>query len=96
MLNGENVGTATLIKESGTDFELAKMAVTEHAKGKNILMEHCVAEARKNGAAKLILLSNRSLTPAISLYKKFAFQEVPVTNNPYTRGNIKMELNLLK
>lgn len=93
-LDGKNVGTATLIKEGENAFELAKMAVTESAKGKgigNILMEHCLAEVRKLGAEKVILLSNRNLTPAISLYEKYGFVEVPITENPYARGNIKME-----
>lgn len=94
--DGKNIGTATLIREH-ENFELAKMAVTETAKGLgigNLLMQHCIKEAKKMGAKKLILLSNRSLTPAISLYKKFGFREVPVSDNPYARGNIKMELEL--
>ncbi len=96
-LDGNNVGTVTLIKESDTEYELAKMAVTESAKGNgigNILMEYCILEAKKKGAEKLILLSNRGLTPAITLYKKYGFEEVPITNNPYARGDIKMELVL--
>lgn len=95
--DGVNLGTATLIKEGDTEFKLAKMAVTEAAKGKgigNLLMEHCISEAQKLGAKKIILLSNRSLTPAITLYKKYGFAEVPISNNPYARGNIKMELVL--
>lgn len=58
-LDGNNVGTVTLIKESDTEYELAKMAVTESAKGNgigNILMEHCILEAKKSSAEKLILL----------------------------------------
>lgn len=93
-LEGKNVGTVTLIKENDKEFELAKMAVTESAKGNgigNILMEHSISEAKRLGAEKLILLSNRSLMPAITLYEKFGFVEVPITNNPYARGNIKME-----
>lgn len=96
-LDGENVGTASLIYEEPGVYELAKMAVTESAKGHgigNVLMEHCIAEARKLGAKKIILLSNRGLTPAISLYKKYGFEEIPLTNNPYARGDIKMEKKL--
>lgn len=92
--NGKNIGTASLIKEDDATFELAKMAVTEDAKGKgvgNLLMAHCIAEAEKLGAKKIILLSNRSLGAAIHLYEKYGFVEVPITNNPYARGNIKME-----
>lgn len=95
---GDNiVGTASLLKEHGT-YELAKMAVTEDYKGHGIgkrLMEHCIEQVRTFGTDKLILLSNRSLLPAIEMYKKFGFVEVPVDENtPYERCNIKMELTL--
>ena len=91
------VGTASLLKEHGV-YELAKMAVTEEFKGRGIgklLMTHCIEEAKKLGTEKVILLSNRSLTPAIEMYKKFGFTEVPVDGEtPYERCNIKMELPL--
>ena len=91
------VGTASLLKEHEV-YELAKMAVTEEYKGHGIgkrLMEHCIQQARTLGTDKLILLSNRSLIPAIEMYEKFGFKEVPVDENtPYARCNIKMELYL--
>lgn len=89
------VGTASLLKEHDI-YELAKMAVTEDYKGKgigNLLMEHCIAEAKKLGTKKLMLISNRSLTPALKMYEKYGFKEVPIEEEmPYERGNIKMEL----
>lgn len=89
------VGTASLLKEHDI-YELAKMAVTEDYKGKgigNLLMEHCIAEAKKLGTKKLMLISNRSLTPALTMYEKYGFKEVPIEEEmPYERGNIKMEL----
>lgn len=89
------VGTASLLKEHDI-YELAKMAVTEDYKGKgigNLLMEHCIAEAKKLGTKKLMLISNRSLTPALTMYEKYGFKEVPFEEEmPYERGNIKMEL----
>ena len=90
------VGTASLIPDNG-ELELAKMAVTETSKGLgigNLLMEKAVSEAKAMHYGKLILLSNRSLTPAISLYRKYGFTEVPMGHNPYARGNIKMEKKL--
>lgn len=91
------VGTASLLKEHGV-FELAKIAVTADFKGQgigNILLEHCLQEAKKLGAEKLILLSNRSLKPALKMYEKFGFEEVPLAEEtPYERCNIKMELKL--
>lgn len=89
------VGTASLLKEHGI-YELAKMAVTEDQKGNgigNLLMEHCIDEAKKLVSEKLILISNRSLTPALTMYEKYGFREVPIEEEmPYERGNIKMEL----
>lgn len=89
------VGTASLLKDHDI-YELAKMAVTEDYKGKgigNLLMEHCIAEAKKLGTKKLMLISNRSLTPALTMYEKYGFKEVPIEEEmPYERGNIKMEL----
>ena len=91
------VGTASLLKEHEI-YELAKMAVTEECKGLgigNLLMEHCIEEAKKLGTEKLILLSNRSLKPALTMYEKFGFKEAPVDEEtPYERCNIKMELLL--
>lgn len=90
------VGTSALLKEHDI-YELAKMAVTEDFKGHgigNILMEHSIKQAKKLGTEKLILLSNRSLKPALTMYEKFGFVEVPVDEEtPYERCNIKMELN---
>ncbi|MGA9212406.1 GNAT family N-acetyltransferase [Kaistella sp.] len=88
------VGTSALLKEHDI-YELAKMAVTEDFKGHGIgklLMQHCINETRKLGTEKLMLISNRSLIPAIEMYKKFGFIEIPLGNVPYERGNIKMEL----
>ena len=91
------VGTAALLKEHD-GYELAKMAVTENFQGQGIgkiLMEHSLREAKKLGLEKLILLSNRSLKPALAMYEKFGFVEVPLDEEtPYERANIKMELKI--
>lgn len=88
-------GTASLLKESDR-FDLAKMAVTEDSKGKgigNLLMDRCMAEAKKLGAEKIVLTSNRILILAITMYEKYGFREVPIREDiPCERGNIRMEL----
>ncbi|KMQ70948.1 GNAT family N-acetyltransferase [Chryseobacterium koreense] len=92
------VGTASLLHEHG-EYELAKMAVTEDFKGHgigNLLMKHCIDQAKKSGIPKLVLISNRSLTPALTMYQKFGFREIPLGEVPYARGDIKMELDLRK
>lgn len=93
-LNNEIVGTASLIKVTDDEFALAKMAVTEHAKGKHIgtlLLEHCLHFAAQKGIKKLILYSNRRLANAIHLYRKYGFIEVALEPDRLERADIKME-----
>ena len=87
-------GTVSLLKLKEDVFELAKMAVAESLQGKkigNLLMEYCIDFAKKLDATKLVLYSNRKLLPALHLYKKFGFIEVPLENSEYKRSDIKME-----
>lgn len=90
------VGTVALIKRDNAVFELSKMAVTPKYKGLKIglqLMNYCIAFAKKNQFERLFLDSSRKLTPAINLYKKVGFVEIPVPKDtPYERCNIRMEL----
>lgn len=92
----EAVGTVALIHINNETFELAKMAVTSRYRGFSIgkkLMEACIEFARKNGIKRLILESNTKLIPAIKLYRKYGFVEIPLDpNTPYERANIRMEL----
>lgn len=95
--NGQIAGTATLIFIEPGIYELGKMAVTERLQGKGIahrLLEHCIAKAAQLGATKIILYSNTKLHPAINLYRKFGFAEVPLLNSHYVRSDIKMEKEL--
>ena len=92
--NNEILGTASLMKIDDTTFELSKMAVSDKAQGLGIgnkLLVHCLAVAEENNIKKLVLYSNRMLLPAIHLYEKFGFVEVPLGNISYERANIKME-----
>jgi drug/metabolite transporter (DMT)-like permease/ribosomal protein S18 acetylase RimI-like enzyme len=93
----EIVGTASLIKVDDTTFELAKFAVVEQYKGRKIgsaLLEKCLDTAKREKAQKLILYTSSKLTPAIELYKKFGFTELPVINTKYTGADVKMEMNI--
>ena len=52
-------------------------------------------KARDLGAEKVILYSNRILVPAITMYHKLGFTEVPIEKDiVYERSDIKMEINL--
>ncbi|MFH7015661.1 GNAT family N-acetyltransferase [Flavobacterium sp. FlaQc-47] len=92
--NEEILGTVSLMKVDKTTFELSKMAVSNKAQGLGIgnkLLVHCLAVAEENNIKKLFLYSNRMLLPAIHLYEKFGFTEVPLGNVSYERADIKME-----
>lgn len=96
LLRDEVVGTVALLKVGEDSFELAKMAVTSKYRGLKIgdkLMSACLKYAKKVGKKQVFLLSNRKLIPAITLYKKFGFHEVPLDpNNLYERTDIQMEI----
>ena len=91
------VGTCALLKITDISFELGKMAVTEKAQGLKIgsyLGQAAIAEAKKMGATKLELYTHSSLKPALYLYQKLGFRQVPGPTGEYKRSDIKMELNL--
>ena len=95
---GQVIGTCALIRLENEKAELAKMAVSEEAKGKQVgllLGEFAVERARARGFQTLVLESNRKLTPAISLYKKLGFIEKSFPHpSEYSRADIYMELSL--
>jgi len=95
--NDEIVGTCALIKINHDSYELAKMAVAEHARGKGIgwcLGQAAIAKARELGAKTVFLESNTILKPAIKLYQKLGFRKIVGHPSSYKRCNIQMELKL--
>ncbi len=93
-LNGEIVGTASLLKKSETVYELGKLAVSDKAQGHGIgtiLIEHCLNIAKQKQITTLILYSNTTLQSAIHLFRKYGFEEVELESGVYERANIKME-----
>ena len=95
--DGQLVGTCALIPEGHGVFELAKMAVAPSAQGLGIgwaLGQAALAKARQLGARRVELLSNSRLLPALALYRKLGFQDLPVPSSPYQRTDVKMGLDL--
>lgn len=94
------VGCCALLPMEPDGFELAKMAVSEHLRGKGIgrkLIEYAITEARRLGASRLYLETNRKLANAIHLYESVGFQHVSpdqVIPSPYARANVFMELKI--
>jgi len=92
--NDAIVGTVSLIKIDNTTFELSKMAVTGSVQGMGVgkkMIQHCLEVVKVKKIEKLILYSNKKLLPAIYLYEKFGFIEVPLEGGVYERADIKME-----
>lgn len=94
---GRNVGTVAMIRMEEGVYELAKLAVTEAVKGLHIgdlLMEAAIGFAKDAHAKKIILFTNSKLIPAIHLYHKHGFLDVPLIDNEYEESDMKMELLL--
>ena len=91
-------GTCAVLRENADTFELAKMAVSEEARGRgygDLLMEAAIGFARRAGARRLFLVSNTALAPALALYRKHGFVEVPIAgSHGYQRADIQLELGL--
>jgi len=100
LYNGFPVGVCALCPmpdESPYDFELAKLAVNNSIQRKGIGRRLCgavVNKARELGGNMLFLESNTRLKPAIALYRKLGFKELPEYHPAYARGDIQMELPL--
>jgi putative acetyltransferase len=89
------VGSAALIKENPTQYELAKMAVSPAFRGNGIskmLMEACLDKAKKSGAQKIYLSSNSQLKTALKLYEQYGFTYTTVKGSHYATADVMMEL----
>jgi PhzF family phenazine biosynthesis protein len=77
--------------------ELTKMAVDARRRGHGIgaeLMRAALRDARARGTRTLLLDTHSSLRPAIALYQRFGFRQVPLRASPYRRSDVSMELDL--
>jgi len=93
----EPIGTVALIRMEDGGFEVAKMTVSEAARGSGLgraLMDACIAHARALGAPRLYLETNSALAPARALYAACGFVELPPRETPYARADVFMELKL--
>ncbi len=96
---GNPVGICALCKKDSPkyDYELAKLAVSVEARGMGagtLLCQAVIDKAREMGGKRLFLESNTLLKPAIHIYLKLGFRELPELHPAYARGDIQMELKL--
>jgi putative acetyltransferase len=96
----EAVGCIALIPMRDGVYELSKMAVSPHLRGRGIgrrLLQHAIAEARSIGAKSLFLGSNTRLKDAVHLYESAGFRHVKrerLPPMPYSRADVFMEMPL--
>ena len=99
IVSGLAAGTVALIPSGDGVLELTRMAVSPEFQGMGIanhLMQRSIEFATANGSRLVFLESHRSLQPALALYRKFGFIEVPTDpNSEYARADIRMELVLM-
>jgi aromatic-L-amino-acid/L-tryptophan decarboxylase len=81
-------------------YELTKMAVHPDFRAKGVGEALCRAaldRAETLGATYVVLYSHRSLGPALQLYRKLGFKEVPLEKGLYSdfRCDIKMERQII-
>src|SRR5918994_3892736 len=95
---GEILGTCAMLRHGAEEYEIAKMAVAAKARGRgfgDLLMDACIAFAREREARRVIIVSNTVLEPAIRLYRKHGFVQVPLAGDArYKRANIPLEMQL--
>jgi ribosomal protein S18 acetylase RimI-like enzyme len=95
---GEVKGTCAVLRHASDQCEIAKMAVAPTARGRgfgDLLMEACIDFARQNDIRRITIVSNTLLEPAIRLYRKYGFVQVPIAEDTrYKRANIRLELEL--
>jgi ribosomal protein S18 acetylase RimI-like enzyme len=94
----EVLGTCAVLRHGGEECEIAKMAVAAGARGRGLgdrLMEAAIDFAEASGSRKLVIVSNTVLEPAIRLYRKHGFTQVPLASDSrYQRANIRLEREL--
>lgn len=97
-IKDEVIGTFAFIKKGNQIYEFSKMAIDPKFRNKgygNVMMQFAISFAKKYRWNKIILYSNTILKNSIHLYFKYGFIEVPMEADViYSRGNIKMELDL--
>ncbi|MFH1337027.1 MAG: bifunctional helix-turn-helix transcriptional regulator/GNAT family N-acetyltransferase [Candidatus Zixiibacteriota bacterium] len=99
-LDGKIVGTVALIKHSDSTYEIAKMAVTERAQGRQAgkrLVLAAIEKARSLGGRTILLNTSFKLTAANNLYRQLGFVQLrpkPQPNLAYTRPTITLKLDI--
>lgn len=94
--NGEVLATCMAMPLEGGTWELCKLAARGQYTGTgagSAVLRAAMRYAEEHGAKKEVLISCRGLKPAIHLYRKFGFREVPYRKDFWKseKADIEME-----
>jgi ribosomal protein S18 acetylase RimI-like enzyme len=96
--DGEVVGTAAVVPHGVGEVELAKLTVSESARGLGLgrrLAEHCLEHARRSSAQRMVLVSSTKLGAALRLYESLGFvHQPPPAVSPYATADVFMQYTL--
>jgi putative acetyltransferase len=97
--DGAVIGCCALVAMAPGEYELAKMTVSEAARGNGVgrqLLEFAIAVARQMGARRLYLESNKRAAAAVHLYEELGFRHLaePAHASKFARADVFMELPL--
>lgn len=94
---GRAIAACMVVSRGKGVWEICKLATDEKFQGRgagSAVLGACMDYAAARGAKKLFIVSNRILAPAIRLYLKAGFREVPVEHMEYQRVDIQLERDL--
>ena len=90
-VDGQIAGTISLRKIRDDSGEIKRMFVRPKFRGKklgNLMIEEVIEVAKENGYSKLYLDTAQYMSSAVTLYKKFGFEEI----EPYPECIVPKEL----
>lgn len=77
-----------------TTWEICKLGSNKNVPHKgagSLVFEAAMEWALEHGAKRLFIISNSKLKPALHIYEKYGFQELPLDDYEYVRGDIAFE-----
>lgn len=91
----EVIATCMVMPLEGATWEICKLAARNQYTGTgagSAVLRAAINYAEQHGARKEVLISCRGLKPAIHLYQKFGFHEVPYRKEFWKSGKADIEM----
>ena len=96
---GEAMACCMIAPKRNGEWEIEKFAARGMYTGVgagSACLSACIEHAKRSGAEKIVIVSNRKCVHAVRLYRKFGFREVPVDKEKFhfERADIAFERTL--